>query len=229
MFFFLMIRRPPRSTLFPYTTLFRSQVTVYTYQAEYRGSAFNQNQRLNAPSDRPDYYHSFEMTLNKRFSRRWNMSSSFWMTKSHEWVSANPSNPNNDRFPVRDYWGWEARGDASYRLPYDVSLNANLRAASGALGQRTQTFSDARLNQGTVTLRMEPYGSQEGPVVPITSLRVLKKFRAAERYAMDVSFAVYNLTNSSAAVSTSYLSGTFGRITDILPPRVARLGMEFSF
>src|SRR6266704_1663670 len=27
-FFFLMIRRPPRSTLFPYTTLFRSIVTV---------------------------------------------------------------------------------------------------------------------------------------------------------------------------------------------------------
>src|SRR6266436_3278935 len=26
-FFFLMIRRPPRSTLFPYTTLFRSPVT----------------------------------------------------------------------------------------------------------------------------------------------------------------------------------------------------------
>src|SRR5438132_6449820 len=26
MFFFLMIRRPPRSTLFPYTTLFRSNV-----------------------------------------------------------------------------------------------------------------------------------------------------------------------------------------------------------
>src|SRR3712207_8593582 len=27
-FFFLMIRRPPRSTLFPYTTLFRSDVIV---------------------------------------------------------------------------------------------------------------------------------------------------------------------------------------------------------
>src|SRR6266404_8156803 len=27
-FFFLMIRRPPRSTLFPYTTLFRSRSTV---------------------------------------------------------------------------------------------------------------------------------------------------------------------------------------------------------
>src|SRR3712207_6981542 len=28
MFFFLMIRRPPRSTLFPYTTLFRSWALV---------------------------------------------------------------------------------------------------------------------------------------------------------------------------------------------------------
>src|SRR3712207_8188904 len=29
MFFFLMIRRPPRSTLFPYTTLFRSRTRPY--------------------------------------------------------------------------------------------------------------------------------------------------------------------------------------------------------
>src|SRR3712207_7824392 len=28
LFFFLMIRRPPRSTLFPYTTLFRSAITA---------------------------------------------------------------------------------------------------------------------------------------------------------------------------------------------------------
>src|SRR2546430_9078555 len=29
-FFFLMIRRPPRSTLFPYTTLFRSEVREHS-------------------------------------------------------------------------------------------------------------------------------------------------------------------------------------------------------
>src|SRR5256885_12092870 len=28
-FFFLMIRRPPRSTLFPYTTLFRSRISLW--------------------------------------------------------------------------------------------------------------------------------------------------------------------------------------------------------
>src|SRR6266496_2127595 len=30
-FFFLMIRRPPRSTLFPYTTLFRSAIAAGTF------------------------------------------------------------------------------------------------------------------------------------------------------------------------------------------------------
>src|SRR6267378_6871693 len=30
LFFFLMIRRPPRSTLFPYTTLFRSRPRAWT-------------------------------------------------------------------------------------------------------------------------------------------------------------------------------------------------------
>src|SRR3712207_7939958 len=33
-FFFLMIRRPPRSTLFPYTTLFRSEVVANTLQGK---------------------------------------------------------------------------------------------------------------------------------------------------------------------------------------------------
>src|SRR2546428_7198900 len=44
-FFFLMIRRPPRSTLFPYTTLFRSiQLTKLGYDA----TPFNQILKQNA-------------------------------------------------------------------------------------------------------------------------------------------------------------------------------------
>src|SRR2546426_11377430 len=45
-FFFLMIRRPPRSTLFPYTTLFRSQLHVAERPAHLRRSA--------APARTPD-------------------------------------------------------------------------------------------------------------------------------------------------------------------------------
>src|SRR2546425_5209988 len=40
-FFFLMIRRPPRSTLFPYTTLFRSNIRAY-----YKSKSENPHNRL---------------------------------------------------------------------------------------------------------------------------------------------------------------------------------------
>ena len=157
------------------------------------------------------------------------MSWSYWATKTHQWIRGTPTSPNDDRFAINDTWSWEARADANYRLPADVNASFNVRAASGQKGQRTQTFSDPRLLQGTVTLRMEEFGTQRGPVVPVTSFRLAKKFRATARYAVDVNFAVFNLINSSAPVSISYLSGTFGRITDILAPRVARIGAQFSF
>src|SRR5216683_8050519 len=38
-FFFLMIRRPPRSTLFPYTTLFRSEEAAPGHRQDHRGQA----------------------------------------------------------------------------------------------------------------------------------------------------------------------------------------------
>src|SRR2546426_5514394 len=41
-FFFLMIRRPPRSTLFPYTTLFRSTRSVAAAKIRADGQAPNQ-------------------------------------------------------------------------------------------------------------------------------------------------------------------------------------------
>src|SRR2546430_17728937 len=49
-FFFLMIRRPPRSTLFPYTTLFRSAAVARAEEAEAR--RFVVEQRLDR--DRED-------------------------------------------------------------------------------------------------------------------------------------------------------------------------------
>src|SRR2546430_5839748 len=43
-FFFLMIRRPPRSTLFPYTTLFRSsRRTIRAADSFHSGSGQTQN------------------------------------------------------------------------------------------------------------------------------------------------------------------------------------------
>src|SRR2546430_11542685 len=55
-FFFLMIRRPPRSTLFPYTTLFRSPVRVGRFlrpgdrRAAVAGAAFAASRGLGVGS-----------------------------------------------------------------------------------------------------------------------------------------------------------------------------------
>src|SRR6202007_3444480 len=46
-FFFLMIRRPPRSPLFPYTTLFRSASAAYREAADAAGAAAGKQNAAN--------------------------------------------------------------------------------------------------------------------------------------------------------------------------------------
>src|SRR2546430_13677824 len=52
-FFFLMIRRPPRSTLFPYTTLFRSRDGDLRGARRQRGDRHQDEAPLAAASARP--------------------------------------------------------------------------------------------------------------------------------------------------------------------------------
>src|SRR3972149_8277665 len=60
-FFFLMIRRPPRSTLFPYTTLFRSTRTLSAgrrrrrWQDNHVGPADRKSTRLNSSHSQISY------------------------------------------------------------------------------------------------------------------------------------------------------------------------------
>src|SRR5256885_8847353 len=53
-FFFLMIRRPPRSTLFPYTTLFRSRPSMRTLAGHpWRGGGSSHEPgSMDLPADR---------------------------------------------------------------------------------------------------------------------------------------------------------------------------------
>src|SRR3712207_7702581 len=68
-FFFLMIRRPPRSTLFPYTTLFRSALRHPTQTTESRKHSVqprrspsaalpHQGHRRTCPADRSEEHTS---------------------------------------------------------------------------------------------------------------------------------------------------------------------------
>src|SRR5438105_10283392 len=75
-FFFLMIRRPPRSTLFPYTTLFRSSGLGRNAEAEKhhrRALALREEVAAESPSTES------RRELGDRKSTRLN--------SSHEWIS----------------------------------------------------------------------------------------------------------------------------------------------
>lgn len=211
-------------------TLTGSPVTLYTYPSSYASSSYNQFEVVNAPSSRPDTYNTFEAAVTKRYSKRWNGQVSFWVTRNHEWVQAISPTPNDDRFPIDNTWNWEARASGLYNLPWGFELSGFYRAQSGIPGQRTESFSSPLLLQGSVTLRMEPFGSERGPVISLTNLKVAKNIKLLERMRLQFNFQIFNLFNTSSATSTSYLTGaTFLHPTGIISPRVARIGMEFSF
>src|SRR2546422_6387331 len=58
-FFFLMIRRPPRSTLFPYTTLFRSRRQLHHRLRLYLRRRALSAARLRDPLPADDFRHRF--------------------------------------------------------------------------------------------------------------------------------------------------------------------------
>ena len=211
-------------------TLTNTPVTLYTYPSSYSNSSFNQFQLTNAPGSRPDTYQTLEIAVTKRYSKRWNGLASFWMTKNHEWIQAISPTPNDDRFPIDNTWNWEARASGLYNLPWGFEVSGFYRAQSGLPGQRTESFASPLLLQGNVTLRMEPFGTQRGPMISLTNVKVAKNFSLGESRRLQFNFQVFNIFNTSDATSTSYLTGaTYLHPTGIVSPRVARVGMEFAF
>src|SRR5581483_9432593 len=58
-------------------------VTIYDYDPAYRGASFTQNARLNRPDGQADVAQTLEGSVQKRFSNRWLLGSSFGATKQH--------------------------------------------------------------------------------------------------------------------------------------------------
>ena len=213
-------------------------VTIYTYPASEVGSAFNVAKAANAPGDRPDTYHTIEIAATKRYSNRWTGTASLWTTRTHQWITGTsgnantPQSPNDDRFPINDTWAWEARAAGTYNLPLSISLSGSYRAQSGEKEQRTEQFtaSSSILRQGTVTLRMGPYGEYSGPTVQIVAIRAAKRFALGRGRDFEVNFQVFNAFNTSGTTSISRLTGPqFGLATGIVSARVARIGGAITF
>src|SRR6516164_5863689 len=61
LFFFLMIRRPPRSTLFPYTTLFRSRARARRRPYRYAGQFHHHQSRARSEEHTSELQSQFHL------------------------------------------------------------------------------------------------------------------------------------------------------------------------
>jgi hypothetical protein len=211
-------------------------VTVWTYPASYSSSTCTNpstpncvNLFMYTNAKKPYTYNTFFFEITKRYSKRWNATASYWNTKNNLQLLSNPISPNNV-FGVDNNRYWQAHGTVLYDGPLGLKISSIFQAESGTYGQRTSTFSSAALLQGNVTMNMEQFGAQQGPVISTTNLKVGKSFKLGESRRLEADWQMYNLFNSSAAITTSYLTGTtFGHATAVVNPRIYRIGGRFDF
>lgn len=210
------------------TTDDRGPVTFFDYQAAFRGAAFVGNRFLNAPDDRDDNYDTIEFTFNKRMSRRWDMLTSYSLTRNHRWIRASPNSPNDEFFPVDETLDWQFKLIGSYQMPWGVYASAFFQHLAGDPMQRTYIFRNIP-SAATVTLRLEPLGETREPNLNVLNLRGSKKFVFGGR-KLQFDVDVFNALNTNSATTITQASGTsFGAISTIVPPRILKIGATFAF
>jgi outer membrane receptor protein involved in Fe transport len=211
-------------------------VTFYDYDPAYRGSRFVANQFQNQAGARDNSFHSIEITVNKRQSRRWSFLSSVSATKNQRWLVGIPQSPNDEFFPLDETWDWQFKLTGAYTAPGEVLLSSFFQSLAGVPGQRTYVFRTADPDGGTpiaqsntITLRLAPFGDERTPTQNVLNLRASKRFEAGVG-RLEVRADLFNALNANVPTAQSYVSGpSFGGITAILPPRVLQFGATFSF
>ena len=210
-------------------------VTIYDYDAAYRGANFQGNMAVNRPDGRSDIYNSYEASITRRLTGSWSLLAAYTATKYHRWLIGVPTSPNDEFFPLDEQWRWNMKVNGNYNFPHDVTVGAIVELVNGSYGQRTYVFratdaSGPPLRQlASATIRLEPYGTRQEPHQTTFNARASKKFTFA-RKSVNLSFDVLNVTNSNAITAVTYVSGpSFGRVSDILPPRALRVGATFDF
>lgn len=203
-------------------------VTYYDYDPAYRGTSFEKSTYINY-SDYIDRYHNLEFGLDKRMLHNWQFQASYLATRRSMWIAGVPYTPNDAFFPKNETWETTFRASGSYRARWGIVASSVFEYQSGAPLARTVLFRTGLKQLSTLTLRMEPLGSENLPGVKLLNLRASKQFTfAGQRASIDAD--LYNALNANDATTMSVASGpTYGRITAIVPPRVARIGFTYHF
>ena len=201
-------------------------ISIYDLDPAYRGAQFSQTTYSNRPSNFSDNFTTYEATLTKRSTGRWSAIASYSVTKNHQFVNGQPTNPNLALNNLDTNAPWSARLSGSYDLPWHWDVSAQLIVQNGLLAARTATYNLP--NSGALALRAEE-ATPKGPRRQNLNVRFAREIRAAER-RLRLSAEILNLNNNASPYAMMVSTGQqYGRTTTISTPRVARLGFTFSF
>ena len=201
-------------------------VSFSDFDPAFRGSDFSTRTLVNAP-EREHSWHNVEWLLEKRLSDKWFATTSFLLTKNHEWRTAIVQTPNDLLFPLNETWTWMYRFSGGYTLPADINLAASVQLDNGVQGQRTVRFRSP--TSGTQNLPVESV-STYGSANTLVHLKAAKYFEVSRGHRLGVEANIYNLLNSNSEWSRNFISGsTFGYATSLIEPRILRLGLSYAF
>jgi hypothetical protein len=215
--------------------------TVYDFVSAYKGTSFAQTEYVNRPSSAADHVGTIEATLVKRGgSGKWTVLTGYTANNQHIWVLPSggnngfngqlpiPVSPNELLFPLNTTWAWQARVSGNYQLPYKFDISSLFQIYNGLQGQRTETY--ALPNAGAITVPVEPFGAETGPIRPLLNFRFARDFRMERYGTLRPSFEILNATNSAAPWAITYASGPrFNYYTTTDTPRIYRFGVVYTW
>ncbi len=118
-------------------------------------------------------------------------------------------------------WKWGVRFASSYRYQTGEPLYRSILVSA--------TIEGVPLAQGPVEILAEPQGAAIQPSVHLLDLRAEKSFALGSAGTLDLLFDVFNSLNANTATEISSRRGAFGAVFEVLPPRVARIGVRYRF
>lgn len=204
-------------------------VNVYGYGPAVSSSAFVGNQRLSRPADRAARLQTIEAVVTRRTTGQWGLLGSVAANKNDRPLVGIIQTPNDEYFDRDTTWDWSAKITGNYLLPWKFDLSGTYQIYNGVKGLRTNLFRTIG-SAGNITLRLEPYGSQQGPARDLLNFRVARNFALNKGSKIRASVEVLNALNSANPWDISFVSGpTFGQWGTIDSPRIARFNLSYSF
>lgn len=197
----------------------------------------------NIPELDSNRYDGVEFTGVKRMSNKWQLLAGFTVQRqkgttylgfSDDALSDDFNNPNFDINRRNNYLNMDStyvfKLDSSYELPWKFATSVNFQHYTGYPIEPTEVFGGPELNQGFVSVILQPAGILRYPSVNLLNLRFSREFIFKDRWHVEPLIDLFNITNGQTIVAENTVFGSsYQRPANTVNPFLARFGVRVNF